>query len=210
MTIRWSDIKRTASLQSDTGIRVQILEWSVRKPSYNEFVTVVESSLCYAAQQLGRDAAVHKKSDENVLTHNILASLKGVGLIARFDASVNGHCDISVYHGNEYLWLGEAKIDNGPAYLYDGYLQLVHRYSTGQPRECCGGIIIYSRQARIDQRMAGWKGKLSEELNLDMEHFKDVDSCVSCCFQFFRTSEKTGQSLKIFNLPVALYHKPIR
>ena len=56
-----------------------------------------------------------------------------------------------------FLWIGEAKIDNGPAYLLEGFLQLSTRYGVAQAGRDRGEMIIYHKKMNAMKSLATWR-----------------------------------------------------
>lgn len=77
------------------------------------------------------------------------------------EAGEQGHVDITIRHMSRgFEWLGEAKLDNGPAYLTKGMRQLYYRYTSGN--EAGSGMLIYNRKKNSKGRMATWREHLSK------------------------------------------------
>lgn len=110
---------------------------------------------------------------EDFINRMIVKDLNIVGYNASHDNDENGHVDIHVRPSNNaYSWLGEAKLDKGPAYLMAGLNQLATRYARGTPGHNRGGLLIYVQKDRCSERFATWKEHLTQE---GPAHFEDLE-----------------------------------
>ncbi len=95
---------------------------------------------------------------EDELTSVIITFLKGRGYDAEHDTQHGGHTDILVKHQlGRFEWIGEAKLWNGPVYIWGGWNQLNTRYGSGTCRDNHGGIIIYVKIRKSGERLTSWK-----------------------------------------------------
>lgn len=105
------------------------------------------------------------KWGEDELTSVIIAFLKGRNYDAEHDTQHGGHIDILVKHQlGRFAWIGEAKLWDGPAYIFGGWNQLNERYGTGTVRDNHGGIIIYVKQRHSGEKFSSWRRHLSENV----------------------------------------------
>ncbi|SFR00764.1 hypothetical protein SAMN04487773_0965 [Enterobacter sp. kpr-6] len=103
---------------------------------------------------------------EDELTGVITAFLKGRNYDAEHDTQHGGHIDLLVKHQlGRFEWIGEAKLWDGPAYIYGGWTQLNERYGTGTYRDNFGGIIIYVKQKKSQEKFSAWQSHLLEQVN---------------------------------------------
>jgi len=94
--------------------------------------------------QIQENPGVRQQDNEDRLTIEIVDQLRSLGHEASHDTKIGGHADI-VVRKNDFLWLGEAKIYQHNNNLWEGFLQLLTRYSTGDFNQENGGLLIYIR-----------------------------------------------------------------
>jgi len=102
---------------------------------------------------------------EDELTAVLITFLKGRCYDAEHDTQHGGHVDILVKHQlGKFEWIGEAKLWNGPAYIYGGWIQLNERYGSGTIRDDHGGIILYIKIKNSATKLKDWKDHLCENV----------------------------------------------
>lgn len=141
--------------------------------SYQEFIDTLYDDLEYVITRLtqSRDKysagmKTNPKEGEDLINTNIANMLSCRGWTATHDTHINGHADIVVKVSYEdYLWIGESKINQGSSYIHKGFKQLLYRYSTGLDHQSAGGILIYMNRTKKTQRqiMDDWKKILCGE-----------------------------------------------
>ncbi|MEI2429056.1 hypothetical protein RDV84_23830 [Lysobacter yananisis] len=130
--------------------------------THEEFVESVEIDLERIIRGLESGAAVREEDGEDRLTEEIINCLCQLSYIAAHDENYNGHSDVVVrWKQKEFVWIGEAKIHSGYDYLWDGFLQLTTRYSTGTNSCNHGGMLVYIRNVDANSVVHRW----NEELN---------------------------------------------
>ncbi|NYU11123.1 hypothetical protein A8O28_17790 [Enterobacteriaceae bacterium CCUG 67584] len=98
---------------------------------------------------------------EDELTSVIITFLKGRNYDAEHDTQHGGHTDILVKHQHgRFEWIGEAKLWNGPVYIFGGWNQLNTRYGSGTCRDNHGGIIIYVKIKKSGEKLTDWQHHL--------------------------------------------------
>lgn len=155
----------TAASLSNKRNRQRSIEPNVG--SYKEFLDFLYDDLEFVITRLThhRDKyaagmKTNPKEGEDLINTNIVDMLTCRGWTATHDTHVNGHADIVVKVSYEdYLWIGESKINQGGSYIHKGFKQLLHRYATGLPDESAGGVLIYMTQTKKTQTqvMEDWK-----------------------------------------------------
>lgn len=176
------------------------------EPDHAAFVRLVEKAIDWIAQELSRNPELHKDQTEDELTIQVVNMLKAMTFTASHDTKVGGHCDVSVEYKFELLWLAEAKIfDSDYSWLFKGFQQLNSRYSTGNPDQNAGGMIIYSFKERVDRMMVRWSEYL--ETNLPGIVVKVCPDNV-LCRRSSHTHIRTGLPYKVRHVPISLYFKP--
>lgn len=179
--------------------------------TYEKFVNCIHDEIDECYSFLSRNKNLYKDFSEDQLTGIIVDKLRE-NFIAHHDASINGHVDFSV-EKNNFLWLGEAKIYKGPAYMLEGFYQLNTRYATGEHSASCGGILIYKKiKKKVTLIMAEWEETLTKQSSIDPENLTNLTftSCEKSKFCTFSTHEhpSVGSDLKVRHMPLDLYFEP--
>lgn len=166
---------------------------------------LIERAVDYCALKLAENRHLKQSRSEDELTIDIIEILLGMGYDATHDTQVGGHVDILVRGKRDFLWIGECKIHGAYDWLLQGYQQLDTRYSTGNPGQDTGEILIFVFNARLDEVVAKW-----------MEHLKnsraDVAVEVSPSDNLVHYSTHphpgTGRPFRVRHKPISLYWKP--
>jgi hypothetical protein len=185
-------------------LRLEQVIATVVMPSYNEWIGRVETAIAIAGTKLAAKRNYLPQSEDG-LTSALLLFLDGLGFEADMKM-INGNCDVVVQE-EDYLWLGEAKLDNGPAWLWKGFQQLLTRYATGLPQQDHGGMIIYCVSDSLPATMAGWRAALKTEQGLADDAIQDSAEADHA----FRTTAPvpaTNRPLHVLHLGIALFHSP--
>lgn len=173
---------------------------------YQDQLCLVERAIDWCGLQIVENRHLKQEMGEDALTIEIVHMLKGMGYDAEHDTQIGGHCDVIVRGKRDFLWIGEAKIHKDYDWLLKGYEQLDSRYSTGQPGQDAGELIIFSRNERIDKVMDKWITHLTESR-------RDVTVSLSESDELIRyTLHKhpgTGRPFKVRHKPINLYWRPM-
>ena len=162
--------------------------------------------MCWVFQQIGRNPQEFVGSTEDHITNVVVMQLKALGFAASFNVSIGGHVDVTIGYGEDYLWLAEAKRDYGaPARIWEGYLQLTSRYSTGQVGELNGGVLIYCQRERVDVVMQGWRSMLKAEVP---EVVIEDSNRLQSAFTSSDFSSRTNAMLHFLHVPLPLLYEP--
>lgn len=139
----------------------RLIEHVAANDSADSFADAVERDIERVISGMETGAKVREDDGEDRLTDEIVLCLRQMGYKAERDADQNGNSDVSVRSkGDEFLWIGEAKIHNGYDYLWEGFLQLTTRYSSGTVGNCRGGMIIYIRNLDARSVITNWAADL--------------------------------------------------
>ena len=131
--------------------------------SYEIFVNRVNKDLDLIIGATEADAKDFQFVTEDFLNREIVRMLRMKCYIAVHDKDEGGHVDIHISCQNEkYTWAGEAKIYDGPDYIYKGLVQLTTRYARGTPGHNSGGILVYIQKSRCGEFFAKWRKELEE------------------------------------------------
>lgn len=130
--------------------------------SYQDFLDIIYTRLERLITDFQEQAQAYGELPEDTLTTFIISTFKSHELNAYSDPDTGGHVDIRIdYPGTDYLWLGEAKLDNGYTYVCDGFTQLTTRYVTGAKHQTEGGLLIYIQKHAAHDFMKKTRQKLS-------------------------------------------------
>ncbi|EGT4277854.1 hypothetical protein E7W39_03750 [Cronobacter sakazakii] len=159
------------NMQHIFAVAPQLMEQLVRNSplTYNDFVEQIDKDLnnIIIVTESGRQH--HMDKGEDALTDHIISQLKQLYPSVHHDAQNGGHCDyyfeVRSAHGELYQWVAEAKLWEGPEYVYQGLdTQLLGSYAKGGVNSCRGGLIFYSKLASgAKYAMDEWHKKLGEK-----------------------------------------------
>ena len=118
------------------------LKWALlltMEQRYDLLESILEST--YGRLIASRQVLPKAKTSEDQLSVQIINMLGSFGISAHHDVQDGGHVDIHVEGppGSGFLWIGEAKIWDGPKYIEGGFLQLSTRYGTAMDGRDRGG-----------------------------------------------------------------------
>jgi hypothetical protein len=185
------------------------INWMINQ-SYGERFKLLERSLddCYRrltdARQHNREGVV----GEDQLSVQIVNMLQSAGIQAEHDPQVGGHVDILVRGKNGFLWVGEAKIYRGPAYVKGGFLQLSTRYGIAQEGRDRGEIVIYCWQPRAWAALEAWQAHLPQ-LEFPVKVVEELGDRKL----YFRTEHRcpaTGITFHVRHIIVPLFFEPLK
>lgn len=170
-------------------------------------VNAIQRSVDFACNNLVKHRnKKDENDDEDGLTIQVCNMLDHSGIEAIHNASVGGHCDIVIKAKSDFLWLAEAKKHSNYAWLDKGFKQLTTRYSTGNPGQNHGEILIYCFVQDAKAMLEKWKGELI---------FRNSDVTVSedeggnpLLFQSTHKHECSGLDFYVRHKVVTLYWNP--
>ena len=174
--------------------------------AYDKFVEILYEDIDEIIQDIQENPELRKDDAEDRLTIEILLNLRRLGYDASHDTKIGGHTDLFVKHNKGYKWIGEAKIHDGNAYLWGGFMQLTERYSIGDDRQKDGGMLIYLKISDADKVMKSWENYLASQNLQDYEHHP----CSKNSLYFFSKYKhtKSGLIFTVRHMIVLLYFKP--
>jgi hypothetical protein len=174
---------------------------------HDERYSLLEKILEQVYEQLTDARQVFTKLSEDALTMIVVSSLRNFGILAQHDTQIGGHIDILIEASNGFRWIGEAKLDRGPAYILGGYDQLTTRYAVARPGANRGEIIIYSYKPRADRRLLEWRDRLMSERTANLVMDAGIEHLA------FRTSSicpATGSLFYARHRIISIYHDPLK
>lgn len=202
MELTIEDLRREAHKTEVGRLHFSLLIWKFKRPSYEEWVKLVEDAVYYQVIQMAGRRNDFNDLDEDALTAIIQISLDNLNLDVSAKV-VNGNTDISVEF-DTYKWLGEAKIASDASKIYHGYQQLTSRYATGIKNQSSGGLLLYCQHDAADVILSGWRAALEIQVpscnarkGMQPLSFRSDDVCQS-----------TGLGLEILHFAIPLHHKP--
>ncbi|KIR15515.1 hypothetical protein PFLU4_36030 [Pseudomonas fluorescens] len=169
-------------------------------------VNAIQRSVDFACNKLIKHRNKKKEDDEDGLTVQVCDMLTHSGIEAIHNASVGGHCDVVIKGKSDFLWLAEAKKHSDYAWLNKGFNQLSTRYSTGNPGQDHGDILIYCFVQDAKAMLEKWKDEL---VNRNANVIISEDGIVnSLTFQSKHKHECSGLDFYVRHKVVSLYWDP--
>lgn len=139
-----------------------------------EFIDCVEAEVDSIIKMVESNAAVREEDGEDRLTIDFIDQLTARGYSASKDSDYNGHSDVVVrWKDDEFVWLAEAKLHSDYDHLWEGFLQLTTRYSTGTHNCNRGGMLVYIRVNNAVSVVNKW------QKHLEANHLKD-GTAITC------------------------------
>ena len=185
------------------------LKWLVAA-GHEERFTVLRNALnhCYRELVDNRQVNLEGQVGEDQLSVQICQMLGGMGIHASHDPQVGGHVDILVKDRDGFLWVGEAKIDRGPAYVAGGFDQLSTRYGTAGDGRNHGEMIIYTWFPKMAERLRKWQDHLVGTANVDGLQIVDPIKDPKWYFTTKHLCPATGHAFNVRHVYVPLYFQP--
>jgi len=176
---------------------------------YESFSQIILEDLRTIISEMESKRDQHQEDGEDRITSEIIHCLKLCGYHASHDEKVGGHTDILIRRDHKnWIWYGESKLDNGPAYLVEGMLQLTTRYMRGSVGGDRGALLIYMvKYGNAVARMETWRTSIPSSGNLNCSDCSDLDPQL-LSFSSTHIHDGTGRNLYVEHLPVCLNHKP--
>lgn len=199
-------LERVSSTAIDRHIRFKLMYWLAVRPTYAEFVEVVQRGIAWTCADMERNPELLMDHSEDQLSIRVVSGLRHLGFDAEFEAKTGGHCDITVQYVHDYVWLGEAKILTDNGWLWKGFQQLTTRYSTGTYTGNEGGMLIYCKKPRTADLMNTWATRIQQEIA--EATFEPRSDLAVGAFLSTTTSERTGLPFNVVHFPVSLWFDP--
>lgn len=175
--------------------------------TYPEFIEVLYDDIDIVIDEIERNPELHSSLREDQITIQIVNMLRRSSYTASHDQKSGGHVDVTVEsRWRSFVWLGEAKKQNGKAYFNEGLLQLLNRYSQGSPGRDQGGLMLYLTKGDAVKAMDTWK----QALGIDKQ-CKTVTPCAKRDgLAFFSTHNhpRSGRPYRIRHMGVMLHFAP--
>ncbi|WP_108860240.1 hypothetical protein [Ruegeria sp. Alg231-54] len=153
-----------------------------------------------------REKKQKKDEDEDSLTIQVCDMLTHSGIKATHNASVGGHCDIVVEERDDFLWLAEAKIHSKYSWLDKGFQQLSTRYSTGNPGQDNGDVLIYCFVKDAVEKLSKWRKALEDKNPNVTTSEGEVGNPLT--FESTHKHECSGLNFHVRHKVVSLYWRP--
>lgn len=169
-------------------------------------VNAIQRSVDFACNNLIKHRNKKDEDDEDGLTIQVCNMLTHSGIEAIHNASVGGHCDVVIKAKSDFLWLAEAKKHSNYAWLDKGFKQLTTRYSTGNPGQNHGEILIYCFVQDAKSMLEKWKDELTDR-NPYVQVSEDEISN-SLTFQSNHKHECSGLDFYVRHKVVSFYWDP--
>jgi hypothetical protein len=174
--------------------------------SHEGRVNAVQRSVDFACNNLIKHRDKKQDDDEDGLTVQVCDMLTSSGIKATHNAAIGGHCDVVIEGKYNFLWLAEAKKHSDYAWLDKGFRQLSTRYSTGNPGQDNGEVLIYCFVQDAKAMLDKWKGELVVR-NSNVTVSKN-ESGNPLTFQSIHKHECSGLDFYVRHKVVTLYWVP--
>jgi hypothetical protein len=203
----FATFKRLAAADPQTNLLVR----RMTADTPEKFLGVLYEDLDQIIQTLQERKQNYCNAGEDVITMALVDMLRQRQYIAEHDSKIGGHVDV-VIRGRDpkFLWLGEAKRDNGPAWLEEGMEQLCNRYSDGSTGRDHGGILVYIQGMKARQIFQNWKDSLAKSTQFENLAISDCPRNPSAAFISTHTHNTSGLSYHVRHMAIGLYHKPTK
>jgi hypothetical protein len=198
-----SELRERAEETVSGKIHFQLLMWRFEKPSYGEWVRLVEDAILFEVGAMVQRRNDLHDLDEDALTAILVIALNSLNLNAS-GRVVNGNCDLSVGY-DDYVWLAEAKIARNVTAIYGGYLQLTQRYQPGVANQNSGGLLLYCLDEPAKAVLAGWKAAVA--VDVVNSNVRD-DERSDLTFRSSDTNNSSGLEIEVMHFAFALKHDP--
>lgn len=193
------------SLKEIQSIYPNILA-QISPKSLDDFLNVLYDELKSILILLEENPQLRCDDSEDRITDEIKVILRRNGYDATHDSSHGGHADLMV-RSNGYVWLAEAKWERGNAYLWEGFLQLSTRYSSGSSHEA-GAVLIYIKKENTSNVMTSWKEHIESNKEYDFECSQPEIKNKDHEFISTHTHKRSGSPYTIRHIPLSLYFDP--
>jgi hypothetical protein len=189
-----------AGTEMETGIDFILAQ------THDARVSAIRRSVDFACNKLVKHREKKQGDDEDGLTVQVCDMLTSSGIKATHNASVGGHCDIVIEQKDDFLWLAEAKKHSDYAWLDKGFQQLSTRYSTGNPGQDHGEVLIYCYTKNAKKMLGKWEEELKSR-----NPYVNTNPCSSTDPLSFHSSHKhdtSGLDFHVRHKVVSLYWEP--
>lgn len=176
--------------------------------NYEDFIRVLYADIDQCVIQMERNRELRQDSSEDHLTVELVSMLTVMGYTAVHEAKTGGHVDLIVSHAKGYEWLAEAKKHSTYEHLFEGFLQLCTRYSSGSPNAKCGGIIAYIKNRDVAKVVSEWRSRLNAKR---LPNYQDWECQTRTGLSFFsqHSHDVSGLPYTVRHIAVMLYHSPM-
>jgi len=203
----FATFKRLAAADPQTNLLVRRLT----ADTPGKFLDVLYEDLDQLIQTLQERKQIYNNASEDVITMALVDMLKQRQYQAEHDPKIGGHVDIVVRGRNpKFLWLGEAKRDNGPAWLEEGMEQLCTRYADGSAGRDHGGILVYIQGKKAHQIFQNWRTSLADCTQFDELTIADCPRNPAMAFVSTHVHSTSGLPYHVRHMAVGLYHQPLK
>jgi hypothetical protein len=155
---------------------LDVVERDDSPSNQDEFINIFYQHLRNAIKAIENSRKFYCEDGEEKITNFLVTILKQRDYTVTAETDVGGHVDIVLDYkikGEEFKWLCEAKIANGPAYLSGGLDQLFKRYLNPRHKYC--GFLIYVQNPEIDASKNNWIEHLFEHEPHELDDFDFID-----------------------------------
>lgn len=176
---------------------------------YDTFIKSIDETLDLIINRIDMHPHLRARDTEDRTTLEIVNAFRFTGITAEQDAYYNGNCDFSINFRDNYVWLGEAKLDTSNTHIMEGFRQLVDRYATGSKVQKEGALIIYCRSSSPAVVLSNWraylKGKENEHSEYSINFQEEILFSGARHFYTTHKHKSSGQVFKVKHITVSLH-----
>ncbi|ABS08237.1 MULTISPECIES: hypothetical protein [Shewanella] len=176
---------------------------------YDSFINCIYETLDLIISRIDMHPHLRARDSEDRTTLEMVNAFRFTGILAEQDAYYNGNCDFSINFRDNFVWLGEAKLDNSNTHIMEGFRQLVDRYVTGSKVQKEGALLIYCRLSNPTEVLQKWRDYLlqkeTEESEYSIRFLEDPLEEGARYFYTVHRHKSSGQLFKVKHLTVSLH-----
>ncbi len=197
---------------SKIDFRVEIFLDNMNIDTYENFIQTLYKAIDYCVVLL-QDKRIFLQPDakgEDRVSADLRDSLSWCLFTADAKFVGGGNTDLTITSFNKkFKWIGEAKLVHGVnnLHIWDGFLQLVTRYASGDEPQ--GGVLVYIFAQNAKHIMDSYRTYTQEKA----EYSFIYEDCKSRLAGGFYTTHKhvsSGLDFKTRYIPVILHHAPLK
>jgi len=172
------------------------IQSDIARTKYNTFIEQLYKDLDKIFSRVAFHPIHRERDNEDRTSIEIVNILRFLHYPAEHEAAYGGNCDVCINKDDEYIWLGEAKIDYNNTHIMEGFRQLVDRYATDKIMRD-GGLIIYCKNNAPKDVIDSWRAYLEDKDNKSKEYSLNFDEVGH---DYFVTSHYHKSSKKVFTV----------
>lgn len=179
--------------------------------TYDRFIKILYQDVDRIISLFQTRKQTYHDASEDTISMTLADQLLTLGYNATHDTKNGGHMDLHIKSKRQdFLWIGEAKRDYGPAWIAEGMMQLTRRYSDGAKGRTHGGLLLYIQNKNAKKIFADWRKAPADECIYDDLVTSDCPINPDLAFMSVHTHDTSGLDYTIRHMGVALFHEPLK